>query len=212
MTQLAERIHGGILIALAAIFGASTWWMTDRPVAAPVTSVVVVEGPEPAPVVRSACPDVVRTRFDAGYELTCVPGRFPEPGYFVRAKYHTTEAWERLGVVSEDGSKDLAPFNDRPCRHGDAVVSYDARDLDGDGVMELISATTGARDIAFEVLAVRSDGVATVPGPAIRMTPCGSSELSIGDGPGTFTVSSCGDSDTNELPTYTVRDGVLVTL
>jgi hypothetical protein len=203
MTQLAERIHGGTLIALVAALGAGA-------LLAPRHTGEVVH-PQPPPRVEvglrdSGCPAFVKARFDATYELTCVAGEFPAAGYFVRAKYRTTEAWERIGVVSADGKKDLAAFADRPCRFGDARVDYEGVDLDHDGTMELIA--TASPDVesivvAIEVLAVHADGVVTVPGPALRAT-----SLEIARSSGSLDLVAPG---TSEVVRYRVRDGVLVT-
>jgi hypothetical protein len=186
MTQLAERIHGAPLVSLCALTGAlviPTRSARVEPVATPAATIEI------AAVSPQSCPVFIRDRFDPSFVVTCVRGQFIRydgddgdsmlnlgptsslmQGYFVRAAYQTSEAWERIGMVAEDGSRDLAPFVDRPTRHDSAAVCYFTTDLDGDGGDEIVGVTQLGDGVttAIEVMALYADGVVTVPGPAIR--------------------------------------------
>jgi hypothetical protein len=95
-----------------------------------------------------SCPDGVRAWMQLEGEVTyfCARGRFPEPALFVAARYGTTEAWERIALLADDG-RVIVPMVDRPLPKVDvgdqhpmfiaADPRYELVDRDHDGVDEV---------------------------------------------------------------------------
>jgi hypothetical protein len=112
-----------------------------------------------APPPAAECPQAVRAQvgLDATAVVACVAAEAPHPVYFVIGHYQTTEAWERLGIVSRDGKHVLVPFVDRPSRanQGAKLQSYVSVDLEGDGRAELIGTWLTPSSMRHEVIGVR---------------------------------------------------------
>jgi hypothetical protein len=73
-----------------------------------------------APVVDSSCPAAVRATMHVGPDaaLHCVRvEEHGEPFLFATARYTTTEAWERVAIVTLDGATLASPLEDRPVVH-----------------------------------------------------------------------------------------------
>lgn len=78
-------------------------------------------------------------------EATCAPGRFPADGWAVAALVHVSEdeAWARGAVLAAAGAEAIAVGDEQPIAawqvgEGGGGYGYEALDLDGDGVDELI--------------------------------------------------------------------------
>ena len=80
----------------------------------PVEPVKVERTPEPRSCFRpppAPCPTAVRAQagLDQSANIACVQANVGESAWFVFGHYKTTEAWERIGVVSSDGARVLVP-------------------------------------------------------------------------------------------------------
>jgi hypothetical protein len=147
-------LHGIRSSVVAAVLPLAVTLLAAGDPAPPVTAALAlpataelarpVDPPVPISATRrETCPGFVRAllKLDPTASVTCAPGRFPEDGYFVRGFYTTSELWERVAVVSADGSRLVAPFQDLPSRlqrDGDSA-SLVSIDLDGDGIDEVLT-------------------------------------------------------------------------
>src|SRR2546423_14178787 len=105
--RLAAIVAGGLgLISLISLV------MTAIPIAKPAPVEITIIQPTPAAPTES-CPTDVRARAHVPADATvvCLPY---DGDYFVTAYYHTTEWWERFGVISVDGTREVVPLVDRP--------------------------------------------------------------------------------------------------
>jgi hypothetical protein len=93
---------------------------------------------------------------DQSANIACVQANVGESAWFVFGHYKTTEAWERIGVVSGDGARVLVPFVDRPSRanQGAKLLTYLTADLNGDGRAEAIGTWTTGSTMRHEVFTV----------------------------------------------------------
>ena len=142
-SMIAERGPiAAVLVATVAtvpLLAVGTDHVTPRPTLAPVV--------EPR-ITRATCPPHVRDAIRLGDDVSmlCARGRFGESATFVIAYYKTTEWWERLAVVGDDGQL-IVPLTDRPSlprwQIGD-VSKLELADLDGDGIDEAVTWYTGA--------------------------------------------------------------------
>jgi hypothetical protein len=96
-----------------------------------------------------------RLRLPADATVRCAKGNFGEPGWFVHGVYTTTERWERYGVLTPDGTREIVSLVDRPSLFD--AVSYSAVDVDGDGKNEVLGRYAGAT----ELMRVRGDVITT---------------------------------------------------
>jgi hypothetical protein len=124
--RLAERASVSWLLGAAAIGTlalVAPQLAADEPPPPPPRGCVVVA--LELPPIASSCPPAVRAALHVDADASAVCLR-DERGYFVFAYYFTTEWWERIGVVSYDGSRVLVPLVDRPAlpmwRDGDVVT------------------------------------------------------------------------------------------
>src|SRR5678816_88652 len=111
--KLAERSRTWPLLAAATATTAGLLVVAGSEPAEPVEQLVVKEFhgcvlPKPPPPPPESCPTGVRAqlKLDRGDTVVCVHGTFGAdraPGYFVIGYYRTSEAWERLAVVADDG-------------------------------------------------------------------------------------------------------------
>lgn len=133
--KLAERAGSPWLLLMAIGAGASLFVMPDRTPEAEPEPVLVTT---PTAVAESPCPAFVREhlRLDDA-RVACVRATFGEPAWFAIGDYTTTEPWQRLMVISDDGTRILVHRTDRPTYRPTGELS--ARDLDGDGSDEVIN-------------------------------------------------------------------------
>jgi hypothetical protein len=119
--------------------------------------------PTPPP---SSCPAAVRATvgLDDTAAVACLKASVGEPAYFVFGHYTTTEAWERIGVVSADGSRILTQFVDRPSRRnqGFRLGGYATLDVNSDGRAEAVATWIGGieppLDYRHEVVSASPSG------------------------------------------------------
>jgi len=145
--MLAERTRVALSLALVVAGTAAVATRSNRHAKHEDTQVA----PTPVVGIRIApatCPPEVRAAMRLGDDVAmiCGHGQFPERGTFAIAFYNTTEWWERLAVVADDGHL-IVPLTDRPSlprwNAGDQI-SFELADLDGDGVDEAVGWYTGS--------------------------------------------------------------------
>jgi hypothetical protein len=154
----AERVPVGLVIGAAIVAGAFAIPARSAP---PLPPAITIVEPNPADdesviqhVTVETCPIEIVEHVKPVGHATCVRGQFAKPGYFIHVAYYTTEWWEHVGVVDDNG-KTMVAFIDRPSLSGDPKLRLRAGDIDGDGIDEVIA--TYDRDRAVEVFGVKGD-------------------------------------------------------
>ncbi|MCW5801910.1 MAG: hypothetical protein KIT31_05940 [Deltaproteobacteria bacterium] len=141
------------LLATSVATAAALLLLPSSPSAPPIArDRPVVTHCAPRPLARCPAAVLAKTGLDANAVVACVKAEVGEPAYFVFGHYTTTEAWERLGVVSADGARELVPFVDRPMRAGYRIETYASLDLDGDGRHEVIAISRNGHARRAEVV------------------------------------------------------------
>ena len=104
--MLAERSGLTALLFAAGITAIAALVPTSR------TPTVIMPTPVPPVAESSACPAYIRAalRVDERAQLECMA---VDRGTFAVARYHTTEAWDRMAIVAPDGTL-VAPLADQP--------------------------------------------------------------------------------------------------
>jgi hypothetical protein len=151
----AERVSSGLVLGLAIAIGAFAMPARSAPPLPPAITIV-----EPVPttiepmvqrVTDESCPPSIIEHLRPSEHATCVRGDFHGTAIFVHVSYFTTEWWEHMGVVDDNG-RTRVPFIDRPSLYGNAPITLRAGDVDNDGVDEAIADYGNQR--ATEVLSI----------------------------------------------------------
>jgi hypothetical protein len=131
---------------------------------------------------RPACPADARVlvqgwRLEDATDLRveCAGGFFGQPGWFLQATYEAdAETYGASGIVATDGRTELVRHNAEAISwsdHYDLSARYQAVDLNGDGVDELVKLEDdthhGYQTLSASVLYVRDGKLAEIDGPLV---------------------------------------------
>ena len=78
-----------------------------------------------------------RWRLDEPLRVRCVPGRFPEPGFYIEGTAELS-GFRGAGILAASGNAELVAFDRESLRLGEQVRELLATDLDGDGADEIV--------------------------------------------------------------------------